>query len=77
VDHLFIEAAFLNEDREIAAEKYHLTAHQAGYLAAVCGVERLTVFHFSPRYTDRYDSIYKEAHTAFLHYQHDRTDPPP
>ena len=65
-DHLFIEAAFLENDQEIARKKHHLTARQAGYLAAMANVKNYTVFHFSPRYTDRVDDIYNEARTAFL-----------
>ncbi|RTZ98822.1 MAG: ribonuclease Z [Deltaproteobacteria bacterium] len=65
-DHLFIEAAFLDNDRRIAEKKHHLTARQAGYLAARASVKKYTVFHFSPRYSDRADDIYHEARAAFL-----------
>jgi ribonuclease Z len=64
-DHLFIEAAFLERDCRAAARKYHLTAYQAGYLAAAAHVKDFTVFHFSPRYIGQADAIYKEARTAF------------
>ncbi len=77
VDHLFIEAAFLHKDRAIAAKKYHLTARQAGYLAALGQVHRLTVFHFSPRYTDHFSDIEMEAKHAFDHYiRHPAANPP-
>jgi ribonuclease Z len=64
-DHLFIEAAFIDEDREVAAAKHHLTARQAGTIAALAQVARLTVCHFSPRYEGREHLLEEEAAAAF------------
>lgn len=65
VDHLFIEAAFLNLDQQTAAAKHHLTAAQAGHIAALADAQALTVFHFSPRYELRGQELAAEAETAF------------
>ena len=64
-DHLFIEAAFLDNDRNMAAEKCHLTARQAGELAARANARQFSIFHFSPRYLGQEDLIYREASEAF------------
>jgi len=64
-DHLFIEAAFLDKDRDLANKKYHLTARQAGELAAGAGAKQFSIFHFSPRYTDQESLLYKEANEAY------------
>ncbi len=64
-DHLFIEATFLDKDRNMAAEKCHLTARQAGELAARAKVKQFSIFHFSPRYLGQEDLIYREASAAF------------
>lgn len=66
-DHLFIEAAFLENDRRLAREKYHLTARQAGELAARACVRQFTVFHFSARYTGQENLLYREASEAYKH----------
>ena len=66
-DHLFIEAAFLEAHKDIAAEKQHLTARQAGSLAAAARVSQFTIFHFSPRYTDQDSLLYQEATAAYDH----------
>ncbi len=65
-DQLFIEAAFLECDRETAREKYHLTAREAGEIAREAGVKGLTLFHFSPRYTHMAEEIQREAMGSFL-----------
>ncbi len=64
-DHLFIEATFLDNDRDMAAEKCHLTARQAGELAARANARQFSIFHFSPRYLGQEDLIYREASEAF------------
>jgi ribonuclease Z len=64
-DYLYIEAAFMQKDRGIAAQKHHLTAHQAGKLAARAGVKQFTIFHFSSRYAGQEDLLYQEAMEAF------------
>jgi ribonuclease Z len=52
VDMLVIESTFLDEDAALAAAYGHLTARQAGAVAATCGVRRLVLTHFSQRYAD-------------------------
>lgn len=64
-DHLFIEAAFLETDKDMALEKNHLTARQAGVLAAMARVKQFTIFHFSPRYTDQAHLLRDEARQAY------------
>jgi len=51
-DLLLIEATFLAEDAALANEYGHLTAAQAGRVAADCGVRRLVLTHFSQRYAE-------------------------
>ena len=50
VDMLVIESTFLHEDADLAAEYGHLTAAQAGAVAAEAGVRHLVLTHFSERY---------------------------
>jgi ribonuclease Z len=64
-DHLFIETAFLDEHADIARGKNHLTAHQAGTIAARAKVKQMTAFHFSPRYTGQMHLLPAEARSAF------------
>lgn len=64
-DYLFIEAAFLEKDRDIAGEKCHLTAWQAGTLAAQASAKQFTVFHFSPRYIGMENLLQQEADEAY------------
>jgi ribonuclease Z len=64
-DVFFCESPFLEEDIEQATRRYHLTAGQAGALARAAGVQRLQVFHFSPRYEGRYGDLVAEAQGEF------------
>ena len=64
-DILFIEAAFLESQKDVASRKYHLTAKEAGELAKKAGVRQFRLFHFSPRYINREQELQEEAMRAY------------
>lgn len=49
---LCLECTFANELEDLARERCHLTAGQAGRLAALAGVRQLLLTHISARYKD-------------------------
>lgn len=64
-DTFFCEAAFLDADRDKALKKNHLTAREAGAIAKEADVQRLEIFHFSPKYRDNESELYDEAFREF------------
>lgn len=64
-DYLFIEATFPEEEAGRAAERYHLTARQAGELARRAGAARVIPFHFSPRYAGQEQELREEVERAW------------
>lgn len=64
-DLFFCEAVFLHEHADTADVAHHLTARQAGSLAARAGARRFVPFHFSRRYQDDYGRIAAEAEAGF------------
>jgi len=64
-DLFFVETAFLDADADQAERKQHLTARQAGTLAARAGVKAVVPLHFSPRYEGREEELREEASAAF------------
>ncbi len=66
INTFYCEAPFLDQDREKAAQRYHLTAKQAGRLGRQAGAKELIVFHFSPRYTGLENQLHEEARREFL-----------
>jgi ribonuclease Z len=63
-DLLVIESTFLAEDAALATAYGHLTAREAGRVAAECGVRRLVLTHFSQRYPEP-DRFAEEAGEVF------------
>ncbi len=63
VDALVIEATYLEEERNMARQFAHLTAHQAADLARRAGVKRLILTHISRRYRDK--DVLQEAQAVF------------
>ncbi|MFC3688617.1 ribonuclease Z [Aquipuribacter hungaricus] len=61
VDLLVCESTFLDADRDLAERYGHLTARQAGELAARAGARRLVLTHFSQRYGDSGEPFLAEA----------------
>lgn len=65
VDLLVCEATFLERHADLAREYGHLTAGQAGRIAAEAGVRRLVLTHFSPRYGHEATPFLEEARQFF------------
>ncbi|MFB9831627.1 ribonuclease Z [Actinoallomurus acaciae] len=66
VDLFVVESTFLDADAKLAEEYGHLTARQAGRIAADAGVRRLVLTHFSERYgTDDERRFTEEAAAAY------------
>lgn len=63
-DWLYIESPFLHEDVAHAAQKRHLTARQAGWLAHQARAKRVVPFHFSPKYRERETQLRAEVEEA-------------
>ena len=64
VDMLFIETYYLDEMKELAGMKGHLTARQAGTIALRLGAKRVFPMHVSPRYHTKMDEIRSEMQQA-------------
>lgn len=63
-DVLFVEAVFMHEDTEMALQKFHLTARQAGILARRAAVKTVVPCHLSPRYAGREQELLNEVYRA-------------
>jgi len=64
-DVAFIEAVFLEEDREHAERKAHLTATQAGSIAHEACVKTAVPFHFSTRYFPEERALREEFERSY------------
>lgn len=64
-DVFYCEAVYPDRDQDRATSRFHLTAGQAGRLAAEAQARRLVVFHFSPKYRDCPGDLLDEAMAAF------------
>ncbi len=62
---LYIETYFLDEERERAFQRNHLTARMAGEIAREAGVRELVPMHISPKYRGSPEMITGEALRAF------------
>ena len=71
-DYLFIESTFLQDEAVRAAERMHLTAHQAGSLGRKAGAARVIPFHFSPKYTGKEGLLWNEVDAAFAGHEYPR-----
>ena len=64
VDLLYHEATYSASDKALAVSRGHSTAHQAAKVAAMAGVGRLLIGHFSSRYKDE-SVLLDEARALF------------
>jgi ribonuclease Z len=64
-DLFYCAACFSQAEENLARERFHLTATQAGMLARRAGVRRLVPFHFSLRYQAEPHRLEEEALREF------------
>lgn len=63
VDGIVMEATYLDEDKDMARQFAHLTAHQAAEFARQVGAGKLMLTHLSRRYRDK--DVLTEAQAVF------------
>ena len=63
-DLVVCEATFASAEADLARQYHHLTAAQAGRIAAEAGARRLVISHFSQRYPDE-TILLEEARAEF------------
>ncbi len=64
-DVLYIESYFVEEDRQRALERRHLTASVAGEIGAMACVREIRPLHVSPKYRDCPERVLKEVMDTF------------
>jgi ribonuclease Z len=64
-DTFYCEAYFLEEDRQRAIERFHLTARTTGSIARMAAVAKLSLMHLSPKYRDCPEKVLREAMDEF------------
>lgn len=65
-DILYIEAYFMEKDKDRALQRNHITARQAGMIAREAGVKRMEIIHISPKYSLTPEKVIEEAMDEFL-----------
>lgn len=63
-NYLFCESSFLEEQKDLAIERKHMTALQSGEIAKKAKIEHLVLMHYSQRYKD-INMFEKEAKKVF------------
>ena len=64
-DILYIEAYFMEKDKDRALQRNHITARQAGMIAREAGAKRMEIIHISPKYSMMPDKVIEEAMDEF------------
>lgn len=64
-DPLICEATYRDTELEEARKRHHLTARQAGEIAAAAGAPSLLLTHFSPRYHGVEEALVAEAAAVY------------
>jgi ribonuclease Z len=60
------ESQYLDEDRHLAEQNFHLTSRQAGVIASRSGADKLILFHISERYRgDDFLTLLEDAREEF------------
>ncbi|MBF0343804.1 MAG: ribonuclease Z [Nitrospirae bacterium] len=64
-DTLYIEAFFLERDKERAFSRNHLTTILAGYIARKANAKAIEIIHVSPKYINAYHEVTQEVLKEF------------
>ena len=64
-DMFYCEAYFMEKDRDLATERFHLTTRECGRIARLAGARNLYPMHFSPRYSGHEEDLIREVREEF------------